>query len=289
MLATLLLAAGSCLPVEGDRILIADLVAAIPEFAQSDQKESIGFAPAPGAQRRYSAGELSRLAVRKGVTAAIEPVCFERKLEALTKERVLAALRESLPAGAEFELIEFGQAQVTNGKLEFPRSGLTRAPANSPRDPMIWRGRAKYGVAQSISVWAKVRAWKSGPAVVAVEDLSVGKPIQAAQIRLENTDSDPFSDRLAISMEQIVRMTPRRQVRAGKIVPPSAVDAPLDVTRGDTVGAEARRGVTFLKFEVRAEASGRIGETIPVRNVESGKTLRARVLRKGWVAVEPIE
>jgi flagella basal body P-ring formation protein FlgA len=289
MLAHLLLAIGVCLPVEGDRIVIADLVAAIPEFAQSDAKESIGFAPAPGSQRRYSVGELSRLAARKGVTAAIEPVCFERKLEALTKERVMTALRESLPAGAEFELIEFGPGQVTNGNLEFPRSGLARAPAASPRDPMIWRGRAKYGAAQSIPVWAKVRAWKSSPAVVAVEDLSVGKPIQAAQIRLESTDSDPFSDMPAISTEQIVGMTPRRPLRAGKIVPQSALDAPLEVTRGDTVGAEARRGATLLKFEVKAEVSGRIGETIPVRNVENGKTLRARVLRKGWVGVEPIE
>ncbi len=290
MLAHLLLAVGACLPVEGDRIVIADLVAAIPEFAQSDTKESIGFAPAPGSQRRFSAGELNRLAARKGVTAAtIGPVCFERKLEALTKERVMTALRESLPAGAELELIEFGPRQVTNGNLEFPRSGLTRAPAASPRDPMIWRGRAKYGVAQSIPVWAKVKAWKSSPAVVAVEDLSVGKPIQPAQIRLESTDSDPFSETAAISIEQIVGMTPRRPLRAGKIVPQSALDAPLEVTRGDTVRAEARRGATLLKFEVKAEASGRIGETIPVRNVESGKTLRARVLRKGWVGVEPIE
>ena len=289
MLAHLLFAIGACLPVEGDRIAIGDLVAAIPEFAQSNTKESIGFAPAPGSQRRYSTGELNRLAARKGVTAAIEPVCFERKLQALTKERVMAALRESLPTGAEFELIDFSQAQVTNGNLEFPRRGLTPAPAASPRDPMIWRGRAKYGAAQSIPVWAKVRAWKSSPAIIAVEDLSVGKPIQAAQVRLENTDTDPFSDTPVISLEQIIGMTPRRPLRAGKVVPQSVLDAPLEVTRGDTVGAEARRGATLLKFEVKAEASGRIGETIAVRNTGSGKTLRARVLRKGWVAVEPIE
>ena len=289
MLASLLLAAGACLPVEGDRILIADLVAAIPEFAQSDTAESIGFTPAPGSQRRFSAGELSRLAARKGVTAAIQPVCFERKLKALAKDRVMTGLRESLPDGAELELIDFGPAQVASGNLEFPRSGLTRAPAASPRDPMIWRGRAKYGVAHSIPVWAKVRAWKSASALIAVEDLSVGKPIQAAQVRLEAIDANPFADTLVVSMDQVVGMTPRRPLRAGKVIPQSALDAPLEVTRGDIVGAEARRGATLLKFEVKAEASGRLGETIPVRNLGSGKTLRARVLRRGWVAVEPIE
>ena len=36
----------------------------------------------------------------------------------------------------------------------------------------------------------------------------------------------------------------------------------------------------------RAEAAGRVGDFIPLRNMESGKTFRARVVRKGFVAVE---
>src|SRR5882724_8043209 len=107
MLGHLLLAVAACLPVGGDRILIGDLVAAIPAFAGSDAAESIGLSPAPGVQRRFSAAELSRLAERKNVTGPIEPVCFERKLEALTSEAVLAALRAALPEGSELELIEF--------------------------------------------------------------------------------------------------------------------------------------------------------------------------------------
>lgn len=218
MLGHLLLAVAACLPVDGDRILIGDLARAIPAFAESDATESIGYSPAPGAQRRFSAGELSRLAARKGVTATVEPVCFERKSEGLTRERVLAALRESLPEGAELELLEFSQTRVPSGSIEFPLSGLTA----SPRGPSLWRGRAKYGTAQSTPVWAKVRA-------------------------------------------------------------------PSEVVRGEMVGVEARYGAAFLKFEVRAEASGRTGDAIAVRNLESGKTFRARVLRKGWVAVEPNE
>jgi flagella basal body P-ring formation protein FlgA len=289
MLTHLLFASGACLPVESDRIRIADLAAAFPAFAQSDMAESIGFAPAPGSQRRYSAGEMNRLAARKGVAAPLAAVCFERKLEALTRERVLEALRNSLPEGAGLELIEFGQAQVAKGSIEFLRSGLTRAPAAAPRDPMIWRGRAKYGVAQSIPVWAKVRVWISRPAVLAVQDLAVGEPIHAQHVRLESIATGPFSGDAIVSMEQVVGMTPRRPIRAGKVVPRSALEAPVDVTRGEMVGAEASYGAAFLKFEVRAEASGRTGDSIPVRNVGSGKTLRARVMRKGWVAVEPIK
>jgi flagella basal body P-ring formation protein FlgA len=64
------------------------------------------------------------------------------------------------------------------------------------------------------------------------------------------------------------------------------VAIPLKVERGETVGLEARFGGAFLKSKVRAEGSGRVGETIPVRNIESNKTFQARIIRKGWVAVE---
>src|SRR2546428_5113007 len=114
----LLFAIAACLPVEGDRILMRDLAAAIPAFSDIDASESIGFAPAPGARRRFSAGELDRLAARKGVALQSEPVCFERKMEALTTDRVLQALRESLPKTAQMELIEFHPAEVPKGALE---------------------------------------------------------------------------------------------------------------------------------------------------------------------------
>jgi flagella basal body P-ring formation protein FlgA len=286
MLGHLLLAIGACLPVEGDHILLSDLAAAIPVFAAFDGAESIGFAPAPGARRRFSALELNRLAAGKGVSAAIEPVCFERKLETLTRERVLAALRESLPDAAGLELLDFSRAQVPQGPLEFPRIGLTPARPSSPREPAIWRGRVKYSKTQSVSLWAQVRVWISRPALIAAADLRMGKPIEAAQLRVEDKDSSPFFETAALSIEAASGMTPRRPIRAGQIVDRAALDMPPDVTRGEMVGVQAQVGAAFLKFEVRAEASGRTGDLVAVRNIESGKTFQARVLRKGWVGVE---
>ncbi len=49
---------------------------------------------------------------------------------------------------------------------------------------------------------------------------------------------------------------------------------------------EAHVGGALLKFRVRAEQAGRTGDAIAVRNIESGKTFQARIVRKGWVAVE---
>jgi flagella basal body P-ring formation protein FlgA len=281
------LALGACFPIEGDRILMRDLAGALPVFAEAGAEQSIGFAPAPGAQRRFSAGELNRLAIRNGIGSSELPsVCFERKLAPLTEEQVLAALRASLPPGAVLELLDFGRVRIPDAKLEFPRGGLAPARMESPRDPVIWRGRVQYAAAQSMPVWAKARVWISLPCAIAVEDLDAGKPIAPGQVRMGNIEGGPFSQSEALSLEQAVGLAPRRLIRAGQTIPRSAVDAPPDVKRGDMIGVEAHVGGALLKFKVRAEQAGRAGDAISVRNVESGKIFQARIVRRGWAAVE---
>jgi flagella basal body P-ring formation protein FlgA len=282
----LLLAISACFPVTGERILMRDLTAAVPAFAAADAEQIIGFAPAPGAQRRFSAGEVSRLAASNGVVIEAAAVCFERKLTALTQEQVMTALRASLPAGAELELLEYSHVRIPEGTVEFSRSGLPPARQDSPREPVIWRGSVKYAAAQSMPVWAKARVWISIPAVVAVQDLPAGKAIDREQIRMGNIDSGPYSQGEALSAEQAVGLAPRRPIRAGQPITRSVLEMPLLVERGEMVGLEAHVGGAFLKSKVRAEGSGRVGDSIAVRNVESGKTFQARIIRKDWVAVE---
>ena len=282
----LLLAIGACLPIEGDRITMGDLAAAVPAFLGLNAKEPIGFTPAAGSQRRFSPGESDRLAARKGVTVHTEPVCFERETEALTKERVIAALRESLPEAAQLELVDFSQARIPKGVLEFPRDGLTPERKGSPREAVIWRGRVKYAATQSVPVWAKARTWVFRSRLIAAEDLPAGKPIEARQIRIESMETGPFSGSEPIPEGDVAGLAPRRRILAGQTISRSLLEVRTEVARGEMVGVEAHYGAASLRFEGRAEAAGRVGDSIPVRNMESGKMFHARVVRKGSVAVE---
>ena len=202
MLGHLLLAISACLPVEGDRIRIRDLAAAIPAFAGHDEQESIAFAPAPGAQRRFSAGELSRLAARKNISTPIEPVCFERKLAPLTKEQVLTALRLSLPNDAELELIGFQRcAGSRQGRSNFPHRVDPRASTASPREPVVWKGRVTLCDRPQRNGLGQSRVWISRPTAVAAENLKTGKPIGEGQIRIEAVDSPPFLETASAALE----------------------------------------------------------------------------------------
>ncbi len=154
------------------------------------------------------------------------------------------------------------------------------------REPVIWRGRVKYTASQSVPLWAKARIWISRARLIAAQDLPAGIPIEAHQIRIESVDTGPFSDSAPTSPGDVAGMTPRRRILSGQVISRSALEASREVARGEMVGVEARYGAASLHFEGRAEAAGRVGDQIPVRNMESGKTFRARVLRKGFVAVE---
>src|SRR5205814_4782757 len=129
------LAVSACFPATGDRILMRDLTAAIPAFAVADAEQIIGFAPAPGAQRRFSAGEISRLAGSNEIAIDAAGVCFERKLTPLTKEQVMTALRASLPQAAELEPLELSHAPTPAATPQYSRSRSPPAPHDPAREP----------------------------------------------------------------------------------------------------------------------------------------------------------
>ena len=165
----LLLAAAACLPVEGDRILMRDMATAVAAFAGLDPMETIRFHAGAREHTPVFAGELERLAARKGIAAQIAPVCFERKLEALTKEQILAALQHGLPEKAQVELIEFSQRAVSER-----HAGVRpeRIDAGARCRPVIRRsGEAWCGAAQSGDGVGGKLGWISRSSIVAAQDL----------------------------------------------------------------------------------------------------------------------
>jgi hypothetical protein len=154
MIPLALLAAASCVVVEGDRILMADLAKAIPAFAAAPGAEPVGLAPAPSVRRTFFRPEIERLGKAHGVP--VPPgaqACFEGASEVLTEARVLEALGKAPHVSqATVTLLEFSRHPVPRGELVFEPP-----PATDGAQPVIWRGRVNYGVNRSVTVWARVK------------------------------------------------------------------------------------------------------------------------------------
>jgi flagella basal body P-ring formation protein FlgA len=274
--------------VEGDRIQVRDLAAALPEFSTAPADAMVGQAPLPGARRTFHAPELRALAHRFGVALSSgDDICFEWPSEPLDRGRAVAAMQQSLQVpGAAIEIKEATSERVPRGRIEFPLSSLGTPSSTGSGVPVLWRGDVVYGEGQRFAVWARVQIAAPCQKLTAAESLKAGRPVDARQIRATATTCFPVAGKGMPTVSQIAGMSPIHSIAAGTELRPDLLTAPNDINRGDAVQIEVRSGAALLVLTGRALTAGRSGDTISVRNPDSNKTFQARITGKGTATVE---
>jgi flagella basal body P-ring formation protein FlgA len=121
---------------------------------------------------------------------------------------------------------------------------------------------------------------------VAAEDIAAQQPIEAGQVRVESREVSPRARAGLSSPEQAAGRLARRAISRGQVVSAELLSRRRDVERGDSVRLESEAGGARLEAEAKAETSGSAGDGILVRNLATGKRVRARVVRKGLVRVD---
>ena len=284
----------ACLAVApgSDRILARDLAAAFPPLASLAPDTEIALAPAPGVARVFRAPDLRLLAARfhlDPAPGADGPICVERPVAPLDAARLLAAMRQSLPE-ARIEIREFSRQPAPAGDIEFPVAGLhapsVGASAGAPSRPALWNGAVVYAGTRRFSIWAMVSVRVAGTRILAVADLRPGQPVSPAQLAAETREEFPSAAPFAQSVDRVAGLWPRLLIRAGSPIRTDQLEQPKEVMRGETVHVEVRNGAARLELDAVAEASGSVGESIPVLNPSSMKRFRARVEGKGRVSVD---
>jgi flagella basal body P-ring formation protein FlgA len=279
------LALAGCLAVGpgSDRILAGDLAAGFPEWAAVPSETPLALAPAPGAQRIFRVPELRRLAERWNLLPVPDrAICVTRPVAVLTAGRLLAAMQNALqkePPAAHIELLDFSRQPAPEGELAFPVSGLRQAPAGG-----YWNGYVKYGGNHRFTLWARVKVRVAAVRVVAAQDLKPGVALDAALVRVETREEVPATGFVG-AVEEVAGKVSRRAIARGTALRAEWLEPAKAVLRGETVQVEAVHGGARLKLECVAEASGAIGETIPILNPVSKQRFRARVESKGRVVV----
>lgn len=89
-----------------------------------------------------------------------------------------------------------------------------------------------------------------------------------------------------MTKEQILGMQVARTVAAGKAIEQKHIVSPPIIKDGDQVKIIARKGELQISTSGTAKANARLGESIRVKNVSSGKLIFCRVDGPGIVSVE---
>ncbi len=272
--------ASSCQPVEGASILARDMAQAVPAFSKIAADAEILGAPVAGAQRVVPLSELVRLARKFQVDEAGLPasVCFEQASEPLTASQLLPALQAVFgPKDVKIEILEFSNAPVPHGKLQFTRGGLEASG--------LWHGRMVYGTGRSVNLWAKVRVEEERTWVEAAELLPAGRIISADQLVLQTGIRSPLEPAPAETLESVAGKKPLRTLAPGVVIRPQLLIEPPQVERGEKVDVQVQSGDAYLEFQAEAESPGRVGDLVFLRNPENGRRFQARVEGKGKVAI----
>ncbi len=280
LLLGMMMHSGPCEIISNDRIFGEDLARAVPAFRGKIPGDTvIGYSPAPGTRRFLGPAELHRIGSPYGVDVTPDThACFEWRLQALTPEVVRAALRESLQApDARIDVLAVSRDQAPAGKLTFPLSGLLASTLTGPDTPVTWRGDVQYGGSRQFSVWARVKISATMTRVVPTVLILPGQTVTPGEVRLETYDDFPLRNDIARNLDEVIGRMPRRALRAGLPVFRADLIEPFQVQRGDTVYVTAIAGAAQLHMPAVAETPGRQGDTITLRNPQSGKVFHARI------------
>jgi flagella basal body P-ring formation protein FlgA len=280
MIPLALFALTGCLAIGpgSDSILARDLAPALPGLA--DAGTPVSAAPLPGVPRIFRMAELRRIGARFQLAGdPAKEICFERPVAPPDPARLVEAMRRQLPE-AQIQILDYGRMPAPEGGVDFPLAGLRRAGADG-----FWSGSVRYGAGRRFPLWARVRVTVREVRVLAREELRPGPAIAPGQLRLETREVFPAEKVFATSVEPVAGRVARLPIPAGAPIRLDWLAPAQDVLRGDQVLVEVRSGGAYLKFEATAEASGCVGQVIPVTNPVSKKRFSARVEGMGRVSV----
>jgi flagella basal body P-ring formation protein FlgA len=108
-------------------------------------------------------------------------------------------------------------------------------------------------------------------------DLHNGQIITAENVDYVTRKAVTIGPNVVRTPEELIGSTPRRNLNAGDLIRPDALEMPQLIARGDLVTMVFKQGGMFLTARGRALEDGAMGQTIKVSNSVSNRTIEGRV------------
>ncbi len=261
--------------IDSDTIVLGALI----PFPAADPRSSVslGYAPNPGSARRIPQYEIINKLSAAGLTTndlqLPEAILVHRKASALDQDQVsravLAAFMKKFSnANVEITGIEVPPTQIGTGSVEIQASLPARFDPSTPVFVRVdVRGASFF---KTVFVRTHVRIEAEQP--VLKNKVAANSEVQLADI--ERKLSPVRGDVL----DQIEGLLAKRDLERGQVLTSDLFYTPLYVRKGDSVTVKATSGGVTIAATMRAKASGKLGETIPVEHMSGAGSTTARIV-----------
>jgi len=284
--------------VSGERILLSDIarISGTEETMKRLKNISLGYAPNVGLMREISRSQIllsiSAAGFAEGEISLDAPLktLIRRAGQTITREQMREVIEKSLNERFTNENTE---AQIK--RIETPENIL--APQGSVEIRPNFSSLQNYFQTFSMPVEILVdgKSWRRFSASVEIEafsdvlianrDLTANAKISASDVVSERRRiTKPLSTYLREGVN-LRGLTLLKNVSAGTEITSDLFVSSVVIKSGDTVQIEAQSGKLKIVIAGEARASGRIGDRIAVKNLQSGAILQAFVVDEGLVRI----
>lgn len=267
--------ARECVEIDGPVVRVAALArfAQVPDSISPDR--ILTATPDPGIRRWIFPAELRMWGLGPKDGWPAEGVCLQRRLQRLPPEAVAEAVQAALLARHSsarlVQVTSFQPAVGPAGHLILPASGFQMLSAAGDACSFLWRGGLEYDAHRTTPVRVLGRFRLAQAVFVTRRELQAGDSLAAADY--ERVVKTGCSARAEVEPESPAGSILKRPMHVGDTIQPFMLEAPPAVLRGGTVRVVARVGLASVRIDAEAERDGRRGESILVRNRESGKRI----------------
>jgi len=286
--------------IDSDEVLlgqIAGIEGSDTRWIQQLKGIVIGRAPLPGKTRQYDQHYLQmRLkqhhvdlsSVILEVPQIVEVVRSAVKIEETELKQIIS----------DFILHNISQDNKTVRikEIRVPQSvilpkGRVAYKVAAPRSGEL-KGKCSIAVDFSVNGHSQKKVWATatieilGPVVVTRRPLGRHKPIAEDDIELQTMDLSDLPDGVVADPEAVLGKRTRRAIGAQIPLRADLIELPPLVKRGDLVVIIAETNGLKITTLGQVKKRGRLGERIPVVNMDSKKILYARVIDSKTVKVD---
>lgn len=252
----------------------------------------IGMTPRPGRSERITQqqvmrfieanapewrGKLQMSGSRTTIVRATGVMVDKQRLQQLAMEFLRSVM------GQGYERIEVKPVGEMRDMMLPPDAEFRPRALSGPisRRTAVWIDIQAAGRPYAaVPVWFSVHAWK--PVPIARRELPAGSEVRPEDFALETCDvmqQTAILDRLPEGTR--LRMT----IARGSPVAASALEPVPVISRNQEVAVRVTAGNIVVETAGVAQADGRIGEMVKIKNTGSSETFLAKVLEPGVVAV----
>ena len=257
----------------------------------------IGKAPSPGNSRRYDKNFLQKRLKQHHIDLTTVIIEAPLKIE-IIRSHVEIQKAEIEKIISKFIVLHTPRDNKTVRikEIQAPHSiilskGRITYKVSAPRSRQLM-GRCPIAVDFSVNGHTQKRVWTTavievlGPVVVTRKPLARYKPIAADDIEVQTLDLADLPANVLSDPDAAIGKRTKRALGAQTPLRADSIELPPLVKRGDLVVIIAESENLKISTLGQVKKKGRLGERIPVVNLDSKKILHARVIDANTVKVD---